>query len=1453
MSQELMFQCQNAYESVGEWNNEVKVWSEMRRKGIRKDLGCSWVEIMDMVYVFYAREVAQCARGAEVVELLRELEMRMEERGYVDETEKGMEDMVGIHSERLALGFGLVSVPKGMTIRVIKNLRMCRDRHERFKMISNIVGRDFVVRDLNRFHHFKVGETEMKPTEMLEFIKRIAGELIQSLDETSGTSYKAEQYVNVYKALYDGDLRHEELYEIFDQCLSDYIKGVINRKRQGKLVDWGSLKDGIELFRTIQPNATIISMCMQRYTDGFEKPLFADASSYYSQIAPDHIKTYSCPEYMFMVEQWLKKEDEIAASSLPLISHKRLMAVARHELLVAHHKQLLEKEHSGLKVLLQHGKVEDLKRMYELFSHTKGGLGLISSVFVKFFTENGIALIEQAKEVVGEKKVFPEGILQLYDEFAAYISYYFNDNSVFYKALAEAFEVLCNEDKCSMTTAEILSRFDHNILKKGSGSDKLSDPAIKEKLEKMSKLVSYIHEKDLFVEFHRKNLALRFLHDKNSNMEHERYFALKLKTQNDDRLTSKIEGMINDFSLTRERRIYFKNFLKKHRHEKTDDHSFDMVVRVLTAGLWPSLDSSALRLPPELAHGVEVFKEFYNSQNKKKKLTWSHSLGTCVLIGHFDHKPIEFMLTTHQASALMLFNDSETLSFNDIKMQLNLLENDLIGVLHSLSCSKYKILNKEPNSKNVCSKDIFKFNSEFTNTEQRIKVPLPPINHNEGITRKTQIDRRYAIDAAIVRIMKNKKETEMKPIEVLEFIKRIAGELIQSLDETSGTSYKVEQYVNVYDAVYDALNKRGLCHEELYEIFDQCLSDYIKGVIIPFLMDDDSVHLLEKFSKKWSIYSSVSTKLSHAFDSLERTDKGCIPLQESAKLLFYILINQAREGKLVDWGSLNYGIELFRTVQSFATILGHKCMQRYTDGFEKPLFADASSYYSQIAADHIKTCSCPEYMFMVEQCLKKEDKIAASSLPLISHKGLIAVARHELLIVHHKQLLEKEHSGLKVLLQHGKVEDLKRMYELFSHTKGGLGLISSVFVKFFTENGIALIEQAKEAVGEKKVFPEGILQLYDEFAVYITNYFNDNTAFYKALAEAFEVLCNKDKCGMTTAEMLSRLVHNILKKGSGSDKRSDPAIKEKLKKMSKLVSYIHEKDLFVEFHRKNLALRLLHDKNSNMELERYFALKLKTRNDDQLTSKIEGMINDFSLTKEIQIDFKNLEKHRHEKSDDHSVDMVVRVLTAGLWPSLNSSALHLPPELAHGVEVFNQIYVTQNKKKRLTWSHSLGTCILIGHFDQKPIELMLTTYQASALMLFNDSETLSFNDIKTQLNLQENDLIGVMHSLSCSKYKILNKEPNSKNVSRNDIFKFNTEFTNTTQRIKVPLPSITHKEEMTRKKRIDRRYAIEAAIVRIMKNRKPDVRMIEMQIDVLIQRDYLKRDPKQRDTLIYLP
>lgn len=152
----------NAHVLAGDWEGGMRVRSEMRRRGIRKERACSWVEAKDVAYVFYAGEVDNCARGAEVMALMKDLEARMEERGgarprcLIEEGEEAGV-MVGVHSEMLALGFGLVSLGGGGTIRVMKNLRMCGDCHESFKLISEIVGREIVVRDLNRFHQFRGG------------------------------------------------------------------------------------------------------------------------------------------------------------------------------------------------------------------------------------------------------------------------------------------------------------------------------------------------------------------------------------------------------------------------------------------------------------------------------------------------------------------------------------------------------------------------------------------------------------------------------------------------------------------------------------------------------------------------------------------------------------------------------------------------------------------------------------------------------------------------------------------------------------------------------------------------------------------------------------------------------------------------------------------------------------------------------------------------------------------------------------------------------------------------------------------------------------------------------------------------------------------------------------------------------------------------------------------------
>ena len=89
----------------------------------------------------------------------------MESIGYVPNMkfiihnveEETKEHMLNFHTEKLAITFGIMSTRSGMPIQIKKNLHVCNDCHNATKFISKIVRREIIVRDANRFHHFKDG------------------------------------------------------------------------------------------------------------------------------------------------------------------------------------------------------------------------------------------------------------------------------------------------------------------------------------------------------------------------------------------------------------------------------------------------------------------------------------------------------------------------------------------------------------------------------------------------------------------------------------------------------------------------------------------------------------------------------------------------------------------------------------------------------------------------------------------------------------------------------------------------------------------------------------------------------------------------------------------------------------------------------------------------------------------------------------------------------------------------------------------------------------------------------------------------------------------------------------------------------------------------------------------------------------------------------------------------
>lgn len=154
----------NIYAQAGNWEGVAQVRKLMKVRGLKKSIACSWVEVKNKVHGFLVGDVSH-PQSDEIYAELDRLGGLMKEAGYVPNTEPVFHDveddekmnMVYGHSERLAIAFGLISTAPGTRLLVTKNLRVCDDCHTAIKFISKIVVREIIVRDVNRYHHFRDG------------------------------------------------------------------------------------------------------------------------------------------------------------------------------------------------------------------------------------------------------------------------------------------------------------------------------------------------------------------------------------------------------------------------------------------------------------------------------------------------------------------------------------------------------------------------------------------------------------------------------------------------------------------------------------------------------------------------------------------------------------------------------------------------------------------------------------------------------------------------------------------------------------------------------------------------------------------------------------------------------------------------------------------------------------------------------------------------------------------------------------------------------------------------------------------------------------------------------------------------------------------------------------------------------------------------------------------------
>lgn len=213
--------------------------------------------------------------------------------------------------------------------------------------------------------------------------------------------------------------------------------------------------------------------------------------------------------------------------------------------------------------------------------------------------------------------------------------------------------------------------------------------------------------------------------------------------------------------------------------------------------------------------------------------------------------------------------------------------------------------------------------------------------------------------------------------------------------------------------------------------------------------------------------------------------------------------------------------------------------------------------------------------------------------------------------------------------------------------------------------------------------------------------------------------------------------------------------------------------------------------------------------------------------------------------------------------------------MQRGIENFREFYAKRTQHRKLQFIHSLGTCTVAARFppDNRRYDLVMNTYQALILELFNADSELTVEAIAGKLKLEEGFVKKLLATMILSKFKVLTKKDgDEKVIESSDVISVNDGFSVPTRKVKIP-PPVAGTEETHNKAKVeeDRSFSIEAAIVRVMKMKKvlqhpqlvaevvehltlfkPNPKAIKQRIENLIEREFLERDPDNPSLYKYL-